>query len=62
MYQVNEVNIYDMSGKLVYYAYGLGSASRYSFPTYNFADGVYMVRLVTEDDGVVSYKMSVTNR
>jgi hypothetical protein len=62
MYKVNEVNIYDMSGKLVYYAYGLGSASRYSFPTYNFADGVYMVRLVTEDDGVVSYKMSVMNR
>lgn len=62
MYKVNEVNIYDMSGKLVYYAYGLGSSSRYSFPTYNFADGVYMVRLVTEDEGVVSYKMSVTNR
>lgn len=62
MYKVDEVNIYDMSGKLVYYAYGLGSASRYSFPTYNFADGVYMVRLVTENDGVVSYKMSVMNR
>jgi hypothetical protein len=62
MYKVDEVNIYDMSGKLVYYAYGLGSASRYSFPTYNFADGVYMVRLVTENDGVVSYKMSVINR
>lgn len=62
MYKVDEVNIYDMSGKLVYYAYGLGSASRYSFPTYNFADGVYMVRLLTENDGVVSYKMSVMNR
>ncbi|MDA9128038.1 T9SS type A sorting domain-containing protein [Flavobacteriaceae bacterium] len=62
MHKVDEVNIYDMSGKLVYYAYGLGSASRYSFPTYNFADGVYMVRLVTENDGVVSYKMSVMNR
>jgi hypothetical protein len=62
MHKVDEVNIYDMSGKLVYYAYGLGSASRYSFPTYNFADGVYMVRLVTENDGVVSYKMSVINR
>ena len=62
MHKVDEVNIYDMSGKLVYYAYGLGAASRYSFPTYNFADGVYMVRLVTENDGVVSYKMSVINR
>ena len=62
MYKVDEVNIYDMSGKLVYYAYGLGPASRYSFPTYNFADGVYMVRLLTENDGVVSYKMSVMNR
>ena len=62
MHKVDEVNIYDMSGKLVYYAYGLGSASSYSFPTYNFADGVYMVRLVTENDGVVSYKMSVMNQ
>ena len=62
MHKVDEVNIYDMSGKLVYYAYSLGSASRYSFPTYNFADGVYMVRLVTENEGIVSYKMSVMNR
>ena len=62
MHQVNEVNIYDMSGKLVYYAYGLGASTSYTFPTYNFADGVYMVRLVIENDGMISYKISVMNR
>ena len=61
-YKVNEANIYDMSGKLVYYAYALGEANYFSFPTYNFADGVYLVRMVTENNGVVSYKMSVNNR
>ena len=61
-YQVNEANIYDMSGKLVYFAYALGNASYFSFPTYNFADGVYLVRMVTENNGVVSYKLSVSNR
>ena len=61
-YKVNEANIYDMSGKLVYYAYALGEANYFSFPTYNFADGVYLVHMVTENNGVVSYKMSVNNR
>ena len=48
MYKVDEVNIYDMSGKLVYYAYGLGVSIHVtpSLPTI-FADGVYMVRLLT---------------
>ncbi|MDC8004400.1 hypothetical protein POV27_10080 [Aureisphaera galaxeae] len=61
-YDVKELAIYDMGGKLVTLQRNLGKQRRLSFPTGNFADGVYLVRLTTVDNLKVDYKINVFNK
>lgn len=61
-YDVKELSIFDMSGKLVLTKQNLGTQSSLRFPTGNFSDGVYLVRLTTVDNLKVDYKISVINK
>ena len=61
-YDVLEVSMFDMSGKLVLISYNLGNQDHFYLPTDQFSDGVYLVRLTTADHGTVNYKMTVVNK
>jgi len=61
-YALSAVNIFDISGKLVIDKANLGSEGRYSFPTSNLSDGIYIVKLITKDNLVIDNKIQVFNR
>ncbi|MDC1325467.1 T9SS type A sorting domain-containing protein [Ulvibacter sp.] len=61
-YDIASANIFDMSGKLVYMASNLGNNSRFTFPTGNLSDGIYLVMLTTTENIPVNYKITVKNR
>ena len=61
-YDVKEAQIYDMSGKLVYHGSNLGNSTKLSFPTSQFSDGVYLVKLNTAEHGSIDYKITVFNK
>lgn len=61
-YDIKTVNIFDMSGKLVLTQQNLGTQRRLSFPTANFSDGVYLVKLTTTDNFTTDYKITVFNK
>ncbi len=61
-YDVKEISIYDMSGKLVLAEKNLGKSNQMSFPTSNFSDGVYLVKLNIQDNISIDYKINVFNK
>ena len=61
-YAIKSALVYDMNGKLVIQEKNLGDQSKYSFYTGNLSDGVYLVKLMTEDDIAIDYKAIVHNK
>ncbi|MEZ4875448.1 MAG: T9SS type A sorting domain-containing protein [Flavobacteriaceae bacterium] len=61
-YDIKNVNIFDMAGKLVLSQENLGKSTKLTFPTHNFADAVYLVRLTTTDNTTIVYKINVVNK
>jgi Secretion system C-terminal sorting domain len=61
-YNIRSVSIFDMGGKLILTQENLGTQSRLSFPTANFSDGIYLVKLSTVDNLTLDYKISVFNK
>ena len=61
-YDIKTVNIFDMTGKLVINEANLGTNNRFSFPTHNLSEGVYLVKLTTVDDITADYKITVFNK
>jgi hypothetical protein len=61
-YDIKTVNIFDMNGKLVLTQENLGTQRRLSFPTANFSDGIYLVKLTTVDNFAIDYKITVFNK
>jgi len=59
---VQQVAIYDMTGKMVISQDNLGTNDRFIFPTHNFSDGVYLVLLTTTDNLRFDYKINVFNK
>ncbi len=59
---IKQVSVFDMSGKLAFMKRNVGSDSRLSFPTAHLSDGIYMVRLTTDDDKMKDYKVSIFNK
>ncbi|MCW5520750.1 T9SS type A sorting domain-containing protein [Aureitalea sp. L0-47] len=59
---IKSASIFDMSGKLVLNQRDLGDSTSFTFSTATFSDGVYIVKLVTEDDITIDYRMTVHNR
>ncbi len=61
-YDISSVAIFDMGGKLVLTQENLGTQTRLSFPTANFSDGIYLVKLSTVDNLTLDYKISIFNK
>jgi hypothetical protein len=61
-YNIATATIFEMSGKLVYTASNLGNSSKFTFPTGNLSDGIYLVMLITKDNIAVNYKITVYNK
>jgi len=61
-YDIKSVNIFDMNGKLVLSQENLGTQRRLAFPTANFSDGIYLVKLATTDNFAIDYKITVFNK
>lgn len=61
-YDVKAVNIFDMSGKLVLTQENLGNQRKLSFPTANFSDGIYLVKLTTAENYTTDFKITVFNK
>ncbi|PIV49069.1 MAG: hypothetical protein COS19_10495 [Flavobacteriaceae bacterium CG02_land_8_20_14_3_00_34_13] len=59
---IKNASVYDMSGKLVINEKNLGKQQRYSFSTANLSSGIYLVKLITTDDAVIDYKVTVHNK
>jgi hypothetical protein len=58
---ITVANIYDMGGKLVVSQNNIGEESNFNLPTSNLSDGVYLVKLITAENVIIDYKMTVTN-
>ncbi|MBL4663417.1 MAG: T9SS type A sorting domain-containing protein [Flavobacteriaceae bacterium] len=61
-YDIKGLNIFDMSGKLVLSLQNLGTQRKLSFPTTNFSDGIYLVKLTTVDNFTADFKITVFNK
>jgi len=61
-HDIEQALVFDMTGKLVYEQKNIGTEKRFSFPTSNLSDGVYIVKLKTTDNIDISYKTSVYNK
>ena len=58
---VNDVAIFDLTGKQIFNEVNLGSQVEYTFPTRNIATGIYIVQFVTQDGLTKGRKISVVN-
>lgn len=54
--------VYDMTGKTVIQENNLGKQNKYAFNTANLSSGVYLVKLITAEDDVIDYKVTVHNK
>lgn len=61
-HDIKQALVFDMTGKLVFEKANIGTEKRFSFPTSNLSDGVYLVKLQTVDNVDISYKTSVYNK
>lgn len=60
-YTIDSASIFDMRGRLVLTQSNLGDATRLTFPTGTFSNGIYLVILKTSDNNVINYKIQVEN-
>jgi|26BtaG_2_1085354.scaffolds.fasta_scaffold00001_244 hypothetical protein len=61
-YNIKSVNVFDMSGKLVISEKNLGDNTSYSFYTGHLSDGVYLVKLLSQDNMSLDYKAIIMNK
>ncbi|MGK0376498.1 hypothetical protein [Patiriisocius sp. Uisw_017] len=61
-FELKKASIFDMRGRLVLNQENLGGATKLTFPTGTFSDGIYLVILTTSDNAIIDYKISVRNR
>ena len=60
-YNIVSAKFFDMSGKLVFSQDNIGDSKKFTFPTGNLSDGVYLVKLTTQDNVGIDYKMIIHN-
>lgn len=61
-HDIQTANIFDISGKLIAWKQEIGTQRSFSFPTGRLSDGVYIVKLMTTSNQVVTHKISVVNK
>lgn len=59
---IKSAYVYDMTGKTVIQESNLGMQNKYTFNTANLSSGVYLVKLITADNIIVDYKVTVHNK
>ncbi len=60
--EIKTVNLYDISGKLILSKTKLETKSNYEFSTSTLSDGIYLVKLISNDNKSIGQKISVANR
>lgn len=58
---INEINLYDTAGRLVYFTYNAGEQLDYEIPTHNLSTGIYTAVLITDQTNKVIKKIRVLN-
>jgi hypothetical protein len=61
-YNIKNAYVFDMSGKMVINRNNIGTEQNFTFPTSNLSDGVYLVKLTTEDNIDINYKITIHNK
>jgi hypothetical protein len=61
-YDIKYAHIFDMTGKLIVTRTDIGTSRNYNISTATMADGVYLVKLVTDTNVSIDYKAIVTNK
>lgn len=59
--ELNSINLYDISGRLIFQKKGLGNESSVQFSTSNLNDGIYIVKLIVENQQEINQKIIVKN-
>ena len=59
---IKEVALYDVIGKIIFDKVDLGNKRIYEFPTNYLSDGIYIVKLKTNEGQVVNQKIIVENQ
>lgn len=61
MIDLKSCAVYDVAGKLIFAKNKLGNNAEYAFPTSNLSEGVYIVRINTNDNREMGIKVIVKN-
>jgi hypothetical protein len=59
--QLESCSVYDVMGKLIFSKDRLGTNSTYAFSTANLSEGIYIVKLITDDKAEMGTKIIVKN-
>ena len=59
---ISNMELYDVTGKLILRKENIGTASEYKFSTSSYSTGVYVVKLATKDNLSISKKISIYNK
>jgi len=58
---VKSIQLYDIAGKLIMNATGVGVTEKYQYSTSSYSDAIYIVKLTTSDNRVYNKKITVYN-
>ena len=58
---LKEINVFDISGKLLVSKLNEGSKSKIVIPSGNWSDGIYIIKVITRDNVEFAKKVSVIN-
>ncbi|MQP25541.1 T9SS sorting signal type C domain-containing protein [Flavobacterium sp. LMO8] len=61
-YDIKSITLYDVTGKLIINKANVGSNDSYSYPTSQYSEGVYIVKLTTVDNGEISKKIIISKK
>ena len=58
---LNNVSLFDISGKQIFAKQNLGAQSMFTFSTRNLSEGIYVVRLITDEGLMKARKLTIRN-
>lgn len=61
-HELKSIHLFDVTGKLILSENNLGDRTYHEFSTSHFSDGVYLVKITTNTDMQVDYKVVIMNK
>jgi hypothetical protein len=58
---LSNVSLFDITGKQIFAKQNLGTEATYTFPTNSLSDGIYVVRIITDEGLMKARKLTVRN-